>query len=155
MKTWVCVWLIAVLAASSVLTSARGEDRGWKMPNLNPFAGKSSPSSAPPTSGWKLPNLLPKSNAAQRRSNQPGTMTRMTQGTKQFFSKTADVLNPFDDRPVEQPKITGSNSIFTQQRKALEAEKKSNSISPASWWGGEKKSSKPKSVNDFLSQPRP
>ena len=149
------VWLIAALAASLAISSADGEESGWHMPNLNPFSSKSSGTSAPPTSGWKVPNLLPKSSTAKRRKNQPSTMTKMTQGTKKFFSQTADALNPFDDKPVEQPKITGSNSIFTQQRKAFEAEKKQNEISAASWWGGEKKDSKPKSVNDFLSQPRP
>jgi hypothetical protein len=156
-KTWVFVIVTAAgwLAAVPVV----GEEGGWKMPNLNPFAGKASNSNAPPTSGWKMPNLLPKSSglpkrsAAKRQSNQPGTFTKMTQGTQRFFSKTADVLNPFDDKPAEQPKITGSNSIFTQQRKAAEA-KQDSSVSPASWFGGEK-STKDKSVNDFLSRPRP
>ena len=125
------------------------------MPNLNPFSGKSGGPAGPPTSGWKMPNLLPKSSSAKKRSNQPGTLTKMTQGTQRFFSKTADVLNPFDDKPVEQPKITGSNSIFTQQRKAAEQAKKDSAIAPASWFSGEKKDNRDKSVNDFLSRPRP
>jgi hypothetical protein len=158
-KTCVWVWVTAVIAFL-VASKAAGEEGGWKMPNLNPFAGKSGGTSGPPTSGWKMPNLLPKSSgmpkssAAKRKSNQPGTLTKMTQGTQRFFSKTADVLNPFDDKPAEQPKITGSNSIFTQQRKSAEA-KKDSSVSPASWFGGEKDDGKDKSVNDFLSRPRP
>lgn len=153
MKTRRLAWQTALIALFTVSTVG-GEEGGWKVPNLNPFAAKPAKSAKPPTSGWKIPSLMPKSTA-KRRSNQPSTYSKVTQGTQKFFSKTADALNPFDDKPAEQPKITGSNSIFTQQRKSSEAKTSESGISPASWFSSENKGSKPKSVNDFLSQPRP
>jgi hypothetical protein len=127
------------------------------MPNLNPFASKTT-TAAPPTSGWKMPKLWPKKTAAapKRKSNPSSTLGKMTSGTKSFFSKTADAINPWDDKPAPPPKITGSNSIFTQQRQAAQKkESSSGSVLPASWWGSDTNNGKPKSVNDFLSQPRP
>jgi len=154
-------FVVAVLLAILSPYSASGEDSSWKMPNLNPFASKGKPSSrrpsSAPTSGWHMPKLLqttktpvrPKSKAA----NPPSTWSRMTTGTQQFFAKTADTLTPWDNKkPAPPPKITGSNSIFTQQSKPKD--KDSGGITPASWWSSEKNDS-PKSVNDFLSQPRP
>jgi len=145
------------LAMSPLAVS--GDDGSWKMPNLNPFAGKSgskSRSSSPPTSGWHMPKLWqttkspvrPKSRAA----NQASSWNRMTNGTQQFMAKTADALSPWDNKkPAPPPKITGSNSIFTHNKPK---DKKSSDIAPASWWSTEKNDS-PKTVNDFLSQPRP
>jgi hypothetical protein len=103
-----------------------------------------------------MPNLWPKKSAfvPKRKSSQPSTLSKMTSGTKSFFSKTADAINPWDDKPAPPPKITGSNSIFTQQRQAAQKKEASSGVLPASWFG-EKKDSQPKSVNDFLSQPRP
>lgn len=136
--------------------SALAEDKGWKMPNLNPFSGKTGTTS-PATSGWKMPkmpSIMPKKSTAKRRSNQPSTLSKMTNGTKNFMSKTADAINPWDDKPQPAPKITGSNSIFTQQGKAAAKKESSGSILPAGWFGSDKKE-EPKSVNDFLSQQRP
>ncbi len=148
---------LGLMVLLALTATSDAEDAGWKMPGLNPFASKTA-TTAPPTSGWKMPKLWPKTSAApKRRSNQPSTLSKMTSGTKNFFSKTADAINPWDDKPAPPPKITGSNSIFTQQRQAAQKKKEasSGSVLPASWWGGDKKDSKPKSVNDFLSQPRP
>lgn len=145
------------LLLSLAAASGAAADGGWKMPNLNPFASKTA-TAAPPTSGWKMPKLWPKTlSAPKRKKNQPSTLSKMTNGTKSLFSKTADAVNPWDDKPVPPPKITGSNSIFTQQRQAAEKKKEpsSSSVLPASWWGSDKNDGKPKSVNDFLSQPRP
>jgi hypothetical protein len=149
-------WALTTVICLSAAAASAGADSGWKMPNLNPFASKTSTASRPPTSGWKMPNLLPKTAAPKRRTNQPSTLGKMTKGTQQFFSKTADALNPWDSKqPEPAAKITGSNSIFTNQSKTTKAENKSSSVSPASWWGGDNKDSRPKSVNDFLSQQRP
>jgi len=142
-----------------------GEDSSWNLPNLNPFGSRGSSSSRAshaPTSGWHMPKLWqttktpvrPKTKAASQQS----TLSRMTTNTQQFFAKTADTLTPWDNKkPAPPPKITGSNSIFTQQNKLADKKstsKESSGIAPASWWSGEKSDS-PKSVNDFLSQPRP
>src|SRR5206468_11359420 len=130
------------------------DDGGWKMPNLNPFSSSghaptSSGASQPPTSGWKMPKLLPQAPAQpKRRANQPTTSNRGKSGTQNLFSKTADALNPWDKKqPAAPPKLTGSNSIFTN-KSTTKAAKKDDSVKPASWWSGEKTTTPPKTVND-------
>ena len=147
--------LIAATAIAFAAASAAAEDGGWKFPNLNPFAGKASASN-PATSGWKMPKLWPSASAPKRRSNQPSTLGKMTRGTRDFVSKTADAINPWDDKPAPQQNITGSNSIFTRQGQAAKKKESSSSgVLPASWWGGDKDNGRDKSVNEFLSRPRP
>jgi len=138
-------------------STAAAADGGWTMPNLNPFAAKSkTPASArshAATSGWHMPSLWPAPTTAKRKSNQPSTWSKMTTGTKSFFSKTADALTPGDSSKTNSaPKITGSNSIFSHQ--APKKEEKSSSILPTSWWTSDK-TDEPKSVNEFLARPRP
>jgi hypothetical protein len=153
----VAAWL-AIFSPRSLM----GEDSSWKMPNLNPFASKpktSSRGSSASSNGWHMPKLWQTTTRPARpkikAANQPSTLSQMTKGTQQILAKTADTLTPWDNKkPAPPRKITGSNSIFTQQSKPKE--KDSSGIAPASWWSSEKdKSDAPKSVNEFLSQPRP
>jgi len=149
--------VVMMLLAIGFPVAASGDDSSWKMPNLNPFAGKSgssSRSSSAPTSGWHMPKLwqTTKSPARPRSKAQPSTWNQMTTGTQQLFTKTADALTPWDNKkPAPPPKITGSNSIFTHNKPKS---KKSDDVAPASWWSTEKNDA-PKSVNEFLSRPRP
>ena len=160
MQKLFCFALVAIIIAT---TSSRiiADESGWKMPNLNPFsAGGHAPTSngagQPPTSGWKMPKLGSQTPAQpKRRANQPTTLNRMTSGTQNLFSKTADALNPWDKKqPAAPPKLSGSNSIFTNQSTTKTANK-DTAVKPASWWGSDKKDTTPKTVNGFLSQPRP
>jgi hypothetical protein len=163
MNRSILVLIAAAFFTTTLPTGACGEEGGWKMPNLNPFSGTAKPPTSqragnPATSGWKMPNLLPQTGAKpKKRSNQPSTWNRMTSGTTTFFSKTADVLTPWDNnKPAPTPqKLTGSNSIFTQNGSTKGNTKKSSSVSPASWWSSDKSDQPDKSVNDFLSRPRP
>jgi hypothetical protein len=140
-----------------LLTFVCRADDGWKMPNLNPFAAKdrtSGRASSPPTSGWHMPKIWP-SAPAKGKKTQASTLHKMTTGTQKMISKTADALTPWDNKkPSPPPKITGSNSIFTQQSQPKK-EEKSGSILPASWWSSDSEPKKPQSVNEFLAQPRP
>ena len=79
----------------------------------------------------------------------------MTAGTKNMMDKTTDALNPWDDEKKAQPapQITGSNSAFTQASAKKSATKK-NSLMPTMPWSSDTTEQKPKTVNDFLSQPR-
>ncbi|HEY2411037.1 MAG TPA: hypothetical protein VGI40_02270 [Pirellulaceae bacterium] len=159
--------IVAALLAMFSPLSVVGEDSSWKMPNLNPFASKPTTSSrarSAPTSGWHMPKLWQTTTRPARPkikpTNQPSTWSQMSKGTQQLLSKTADTLTPWDNKKAAPPpKITGSNSIFTQQSKPADKKsttKDSSGIAPASWWSSEKdKSDAPKSVNEFLSQPRP
>jgi len=141
-----------------------------KIPNLNPFAKKSTipepPKRAESKSGPltlpKLPtvNLFPK-----KKPGEPSTLEKMNRSTKAFFTKTADVLNPFNDKPKEsrvaQRSVTGSRSMFTSDAYKQKEEKKSGFFpfsipSPFKSKDVEpkKKYEKPRGVNDFLKQQR-
>jgi len=160
MQKLFCSVLVTIIVG--VASSRAGaDDGGWKIPNLNPFstsgqAPTSSRAGQPPTSGWKTPKLLPQTSAQpKRRANQPTTWNRVTNGTQNIFSKTADALNPWDKKqPAPPPKLTGSNSIFTNKSTTKPAHKDS-AVKPTSWWSSDKKDQAPETVNGFLSRPRP
>jgi hypothetical protein len=151
----IAIALLGPLVAASAVHAAEG----WKMPNMNPFAKKSSPPTSARVSdsggGWKMPKLWPSSGKPAARKG-PSTWQKMTSGTKSMMSKTADVLNPFDDENDNPPpvEITGSNTYFSQAANRKQAEKKSSTFLP-SWWSGEEEEQKPKTVSDFLALPRP
>jgi hypothetical protein len=140
------------------------EEGGSMAPNLNPFSYKrqrKAPTSARVTDkggGWKLPQLWPikgnKSAAQARQPAQPTAWQKWNAGTKNFLAETADTLNPFNDANDNEPPatITGSGSMFRQASKKPET--KSKSFLP-SWLGGEEEPEEPKTVSDFLMQPKP
>jgi hypothetical protein len=148
----------AMIVAGAAL--ARAEESAWKLPNLNPFASKAQPPTAaraPKAGGasWGMPRLWPKSSAAKRPTGQPTTMQKMTKGTKQFFSKTADALNPWDDEKEQPaPRASGSNSAISRATKKKK-ESSSSGLLPASWWSSDEDEGRDRTVNDFLSRPRP
>jgi hypothetical protein len=172
MQTFVRSLLAAAMVAAIPL-SVRGDDGGWHMPNLNPFSSATAPAAprhaAPPTSGWKMPKLWTPSKPqpkqqAKTRPHQRSTWQSMTSSTQKALSKTADALTPWDNKqPGPPPKLSGSNSVFTNKSTTIPA-KKDPSVKPASWWGSEKngnaknggsnKGDKDKTVNEFLSHPR-
>ena len=156
------------LAALTVLFAASpAQAEGWEMPNLNPFAKRTGPPTSTrisdeDSSSWvpsmpKLPSLP--SMSGSRKSNKPSTWQKMSSSTKGFFSKTADVLNPFDDQEdaVAEPSITGSNSYFSQaSARRGRTKKKSGGMSLLPTWPfGEEKPEEPETVNSFLARPRP
>jgi hypothetical protein len=167
MQTFVRLLLAAALIAAAPL-DLLGADDGWHMPNLNPFGSAMAPSAThrpqPPTSGWKMPKLLTQSKPQPKtqlktRPHQRSTWQSMSSGTQKALSKTADALTPWDNKQsAPPPKLSGSNSVFTNKSTTIPA-KKDTSVKPASWWGGEKtgdakKTGKDKTVNEFLSRPR-
>lgn len=165
MKTPLVVALLAILTIVAVPAASIAEEGGWKLPGLAPFKRKQKPQinararvSDAPTSGWKWPKLWPSREPTPAQSNPANQTTwqKMNSGTKNFLSQTADTLNPFNDandNPPEQ-KVTGSSSMFSQASRNSEA--KSKSFLPSWPWGGaEEEEQRPKTVNDFLMQPRP
>lgn len=146
--------LVIGLVAASWSSPLHAEESGWKLPNLNPFAAKKPAPTSKNNSGWSMPSLWPKSTS--KKSSQPSTWSKMQSGTKQFFSKTADVLNPFDDAK-DPPKSSGSSSGMWNPFQSAS----NSSGTPAkksSWsWGAaeEEKPSGPRTVNEFLAQPKP
>lgn len=167
MTTKLCCLLCTLVVVAGLTGVSVAEESSWKLPNLNPFAGKSQPPTSarpkpPAGSSWHLPNLMPGSGS-KRTSNRPSAWQKMTNGTKSFMSKTTSALNPWDDNQAataakSAPAVSGSNSMFSQstsKRTAPKADESNGSVLPASWWGGEKKEQPPKSVNEFLARPRP
>lgn len=161
-------WLFLVLAVAPAV--GQEPQSGWKLPNLNPFSSGGAPK--PPTSKpWWDPlgvsnAFSPKQQPAYQppKPQGPGMLEKMTQGTKDAFTKTADFLNPFDDaqdRPTPAPSRppTGVNSSFGSQMQGKSAsgggEKSWTSSLP--WAGGSAAQNQrdPKDVNSFLSGKRP
>src|SRR5262245_49222804 len=92
------VAFVVMMVAAPVLALADGG--GWTMPNLNPFAQKGKPPTtnrSASAGGWQWPKLWSSNSAAKSKSKKPSAMQSVTKGTKQFFSKTADAFNPWDD----------------------------------------------------------
>jgi hypothetical protein len=153
----------ALAAAISAPDSAWSAEGDWRLPSLNPFAGATAQRTASvgdaPTSGWKMPRLWPVKSAAAAapaRPKGPSAWQKMSNGTRTFFSKTADALNPWDDAEENKPIVaSGSGAAF--RRASAKKDEPSDRFSLPSWsWGSEsQQESKPKTVNDFLSQPRP
>ncbi|MCU0878009.1 MAG: hypothetical protein MUF06_09515 [Pirellulaceae bacterium] len=155
------VFVLALGIGFPGLVSA--QESGWSMPNLNPFAARSSaPTSTrvadSNSSGWKLPSMWPSSSAARKPAG-PSAWQRMRTSTKKAWNQTADFLNPFNDGADNQSTtpITGSNTYFSQSQRqtgGMSASKEKTSFFPP-LWSTEEPEQKPKSVVEFLKQPRP
>jgi hypothetical protein len=154
----------AIAIMLSLAPQAARAEGGWQMPNLNPFKKSGPPTSSrvsdSATSGWKFPKLWPSGTTSRttRKPAGPSTWQKMTTSTKSFFSKTADVLNPFDDADDNQsaaPPITGSNAYFAQAGRQKKKEEKSSTFLPSWWTSEEEKPQKAETVQDFLARPRP
>ncbi|WP_425617043.1 hypothetical protein NA78x_000711 [Anatilimnocola sp. NA78] len=172
---WAISLASVTLVCGLIATPAFGQaptSGGWKMPNLNPFAGKSGPATGRVSDKPLVPDginpfkLLPgsagkTSNSSYQKPQQPSTWQKVTKGTKKAAAQTADFLNPFNDgQPeVQEQSVTGSNSLFNQHANARASKPGTAPGTNRSWfpgWGGGKTpDSKPKSVNEFLSSPRP
>ncbi len=140
--------LLAYIASSPALAES-----GWKMPNLNPFAGKST-DAAPPkkSSGFKMPSLVPSwAKKDSKKPSQASAWSKISDGTKQFFTKTKDVLTPWDN----PPKKASSSSISQRFHMGGSSEKTKKKSFFTSWMTEKEEPKKPRSVSEFLKQPRP
>jgi hypothetical protein len=155
-----------LLTASSTVLAQSAPQSGWRMPNLIPSLGSGGNNGGRSTMSKVIDpfGLLPgtskaqNSNASYGQPKQPSMLQKMNTSTKKMASQTADFLNPFDDGPakVQEERFTGSNSSFNQQanQRKVQSSKTTNSWTPG-WLGGSPTAEKkPKTVNDFLSQPR-
>jgi hypothetical protein len=113
-----------------------------------------------PTSGFKFPKMkmpqMPKLGFGQKPPGQPSTMQRLGRGTKNFFSKTADVLTPWDndEKPVPRSRTaTGVRRTYAGSPNAAKVEKKTSFL--PKWFSGDDEPESPKTVNGFIAQPRP
>ncbi len=146
---------------------------GWEFPSLNPFKTEKREVSAytPPRdsaepleadkeeSGFRLPKFkMPSFGFGAKPPGQPSTMEKLGRGTKNFFSKTADVLTPWDndDKPTSRTtrSATGVRRKYSGSTGEFKAEKKS--FVPSWFFGGDdEEEDTPRTVNSFIAQPRP
>lgn len=159
---WVSLPVMLLLSASAV--AAEGS---WSWPFWNPFKSEKSKSKKVTASvtdqnrsSFQLPKLpeLPKpslpsfttkrTSAARRSapSHSPSMWDKMTQGTKDFFSKTYDVLTPWDNHksaPAKPPTQLGGTSRPSKSK-------------GSSWfsWPKSDEPKEPRTVNEFIAQPR-
>ena len=166
-----CHCLRLLLGAACILTARAAFADGWGLPNLNPFKKEerevspyvpptrdwsAAEAEEPPTSGLKFPKFkLPTMGRARKPSNEPTAMQRVTRGTKNFLSKTADVLTPWDNgkEPLPSARATGVRRTYNGSPSAARTEKKSSFFS--SWFSNDEEPEAPRTVNGFLGQPRP
>jgi hypothetical protein len=169
MSTSKSLRLLGMLALACAFTTSAAvaqspPQSGWRMPNLIPSMGPSKPGERSMVSKVVDPfGLLPgngakASNASYGQPKQPSMLQKMGTGTKKMANQTADFLNPFNDGPAEvkEEKLTGSNSIFNQQANKRPTQQTTGSQSwKPGWFGSQSPTEqRPKTVNDFLSQPR-
>lgn len=145
--------IVAVAVFALAESPVRAE--GWKMPNLIPFKKKDShPAHLRVTdepSPWWKPKLPSLQGRKSKPASEPSTWNKMSSGTRRAWTKTKDVLNPFDDAQDKPKDVTGYNTHFTQQASHRKEEKEGSS-----WWPWtEEKPKRPQTVQDFLSQERP
>jgi hypothetical protein len=143
-RCWVV--LVCLVAMSMASTSVAAE--GWSLSKLNPFkkstADKRTRASVSDDDrSLTLPRPAPKSNGAKR-SAEPSTLSKLNQGTKEFFGKTKDVLMPWSKskkksvaRPVSAKKKVTKTPWYKSLLPQKEPEKK------------------PKTVSEFIGQDRP
>jgi hypothetical protein len=164
MRAQIITAIAIVLAFASAPATIAAEDGGWKLPNLNPFSQKGKPptsarASTAKSSGWQWPKLWTGATTAKAKTRQPSAAQKVTNSTKQFFSKTADALNPWDDAKDQQasaPKPPTGKNVFSQASASKSKNEKSTSLIPSWPWGDKEKpqEERPKTVTDFLAQPR-
>lgn len=143
---WACGLCCLAFAAGPV-----GAAEGWEMPSLNPFRSSSAaaPAAAQDDGGFKLPKLDLKPGSekpARARSTEPSAWSKMTTGTKDFFGKSYDVLTPWD---------TEAEKAKSRREASMGRKKVPKKSFLTSWMSDDPPPQKPKTVSQFLAQPRP
>ena len=94
---------------------------------------------------WLKMPTMPKLWGSAGDPAKPSPLKRMTDGTKKFWNGTVDLLNPFDSKEEARP--NGYMPQYSQRQK-----QKSGWFD---WMYTEEATPEPRTVNDFLRQPRP
>lgn len=83
--------------------------------------------------------------------NEPSTIEKLNDGTKDFFHKTADFLNPFNDgEPAPKKKRYSYNGGGYRT-----AKKQESSWGWGSWFQSKPEKTAPQTVSDFMDLERP
>ncbi|GAA4422831.1 hypothetical protein [Bremerella cremea] len=101
---------------------------------------------------WYNPLSWTSSSASsKKKSKEPSTLQKFNQGTKDFFSKSADFLNPFDD--ADDKKKT--NTRYQYNGGYRSSKKKEESSWFGSWFQSDPEPRPAETISDFLDAPRP
>jgi hypothetical protein len=150
-------WVVAVACLAFSLASADGRadsSSGW---SLNPFATSTdskpaASSSSTSSHAIKRPSMWSSSEdkKVKRRSAEPSTWEKLSNGTKSMTKKTTEALG-FKDNSTTQKKPASVGNRYGVKKK--EPEKKS--MFSKMFSSGDDKPKKPQTVSDFLKQDRP
>jgi hypothetical protein len=113
-------------------TFARAADEGWSLSKLNPF-GQSTATKK------KMPRV---------RKTEPSTWDKVSSGTKNALTKTNQTINPWAKKSTSSSKRTGTHQAANRPKST---EKKSM----FDWFGKAEEPKQPKTVSEFISQPKP
>ena len=108
------------------------DDQSWSLSKLNPFSKTTS--TKPMTNG--------------RKATPPSTLDKVSSGTKKVLAKTNETINPWAKKSSPTTSRT-SNKQPANRPKAAEKKSFLSSMWPA------KEEPKPKTVSEFLAQPKP
>lgn len=159
MKAWMLRMAGAALFVSLAGPAQAEDEGGFRLPNLNPFSKseKSEPrratgrvsddSSLWPFGSKPAGNTRPVSTGRSvPRRAEPSMTTKVTQGTKNFFSKTYDVLTPWDNNDPPPPPRYGASK--PKQKKGFDWD-------VLNLFGDDEPEQEITSVNEWLALPRP
>ena len=126
---------ILVGACLLLMSAAWGisDDQSSTLSKLNPFSKKTP--DKPATNG--------------RKPAPPSTLDKISSGTKNAFTKTNQAINPWAKKSPTTTSRTGGNQPANRPKPA---EKKSFL---SSMWPAKEEPQKPKTVSEFLAQPKP
>jgi hypothetical protein len=119
--------------------------------SLSPFAPLECAQQDWQPGGFVLPTLdATEQPGVIHRGQAPGASpwARFTQGTKNFFSRTYDVLTPWETE----------NEKARARRQAVNHRSSGKKPQPSfwsGWFGGQEEPPQPRTVSEWLAQPRP
>jgi len=148
--------VVAFAAGAAVCSISLGAEANkssaWSWSNLNPVTWfssskttKASTARAKPAKRNYAPVVTPKQQAAK-----PSLYKQVTDGTKSFFRKTNETLNPWA-KPAK-PAERSATGLHTATRPSRQPAKRS--LWPSFFGTKEAEPMYPKAPHDFLGQPR-
>ena len=124
--------LVGTCLVLLLATFAGAAEEGWSLSKLNPFSQST-------TTKKKTPQV---------RKTQPSTLDKVTSGTKNALAKTNQAINPWAKKSTSSSKRTSTQQAANRSKSA---EKKSM----FNWFGKAEEPKQPKTVSEFISQPKP
>ena len=142
---------IAFVVAWATLAGSGLAADGWNLLAWNPFdrdIEEPRASARVTDTGASIGASRAAARPVARRAQDPSVWTKMNRGTKSFFAKTKDAINPWDDEPQR------SRSTGTRYRSRSHQDDRNQSFL-GSLFNPEPEPKRIETVKDWLDQPRP